>query len=87
MQNKSTVLRAGSAVEMLAEILVPGDVVVLSAGNVIPAAGRLLSSRNLFVDDAALTGQAVAAVANDRGHMIASIPGPGCRLRKESQYE
>ncbi|WP_457767055.1 magnesium-translocating P-type ATPase [Cyanobium sp. ULC065] len=39
--------------------LVPGDVVVLAAGDMIPADVRLLSAKNLFVSQAALTGESL----------------------------
>ena len=55
----ATVLRDGSAVEVSAETLVPGDVVVLRSGSRVPADLRLLSVRNLMVEEAALTGESV----------------------------
>lgn len=39
--------------------LVPGDIVILSAGDMIPADLRLLSTRDLFIDQAAMTGEAL----------------------------
>jgi Mg2+-importing ATPase len=44
----------------LAEI-VPGDVVLLAAGDLVPADGTLLSSRDLYVNEAALTGESFPA--------------------------
>ncbi|HAM34742.1 MAG TPA: ATPase [Elusimicrobia bacterium] len=43
--------------EISARELVPGDVVLLEAGNLVPADGRLLSSSNLRIQEAALTGE------------------------------
>jgi len=54
---KSTVLREGKTREILSSKLVPGDVVILSAGNLVPADGRLLFSRELFLNQALLTGE------------------------------
>ena len=54
---KSTVLREGKVREMLSSELVPGDIVILSAGNLVPADGRLLFSRGLFLNQALLTGE------------------------------
>ncbi len=51
------VRRAGEVREVRAAELVPGDVVLLEAGNVIPADCRLLVSANLRVQEAALTGE------------------------------
>ena len=53
------VLRDGSEVEVPAETLVPGDVIVLQRGTVIPADGRLISTRALTVSEAALTGESL----------------------------
>lgn len=54
---KCTVLRDGASVEIPASELVSGDVVLLSAGSLIPADGRILESSDLFVNEAALTGE------------------------------
>jgi Mg2+-importing ATPase len=48
----------GGAVEVPIAELVPGDIVQLSAGDMIPADVRILSSIDLFVSQAALTGEA-----------------------------
>lgn len=47
------------ASDILVEELVPGDIVKLSAGDMIPADVRLLESRDLFVSQATLTGEAM----------------------------
>ena len=52
------VRRDGRVREVSAREIVPGDVVVLETGNVIPADGRVLQSINLRVQEAALTGEA-----------------------------
>ena len=51
------VRRGGHIREIPARDLVPGDIVLLEAGNVVPADGRLLESVNLRVQEAALTGE------------------------------
>jgi len=51
------VVRDGTVRELPLEDVVPGDVVSLAAGGVIPADGILLDATNLFVDQAALTGE------------------------------
>ena len=56
---KARVRRDGSLAELPAEQLVPGDVVSLEAGDVVPADGRLLSSATLEMDESALTGESV----------------------------
>jgi P-type Mg2+ transporter len=47
--------------ELPIEQLVPGDVVHLSAGDMVPADVRLLSSKDLYLNQAALTGEAMPA--------------------------
>jgi len=54
---KAQVLRDGKPVEILIEKVVPGDIVIVNAGDVIPADCRILESRDLFVDEATLTGE------------------------------
>ena len=54
---KAKVLRDGREIETAVEKLVAGDVVLLAAGSSIPADCLLLAGRDLFVDEAALTGE------------------------------
>jgi Mg2+-importing ATPase len=51
------VLRDGASTDVPTEEVVPGDVILLSAGSSIPADCRLLESKDLFVDEATLTGE------------------------------
>ncbi len=54
------VRRQGAVREISARDLVPGDIIILEAGNAVPADARLLESVNLRVQEAALTGEAEA---------------------------
>ena len=54
---KVRVRRGGHVQEVSAVELVPGDVVILETGNVVPADGRVTQSVNLCADEAALTGE------------------------------
>ncbi|PXX11416.1 P-type E1-E2 ATPase [Nitrosomonas ureae] len=54
------VLREGHRMQVPAEQLVPGDVVLLQSGDKVPADMRLLSCKNLRIEEAALTGESVA---------------------------
>ena len=54
---KAQVVRDGEEISVSHEDVVPGDVVVLSAGVTVPADCLLLESTDLFVDEAALTGE------------------------------
>ncbi|MCI0397944.1 MAG: cation-translocating P-type ATPase [Chloroflexi bacterium] len=56
----ATVLRDGEEVEIPARDLVPGDVILLHAGDKVPADGRLLEAINLKIEEAALTGESVS---------------------------
>jgi len=58
---KTKVIRDGMEFDIPAEDLVPGDICVFSAGNVIPCDALLLQSRDLYVDESALTGESFPA--------------------------
>ena len=58
--------RSGQVTEIESTRLVPGDIVLLEAGDVVPADGRILSSATLEVQEAALTGES-APVPKDSG--------------------
>src|SRR5512139_662434 len=57
VQIKTMAIRDKTTAEIPVEQIVPGDVVVLNAGDVIPADCGILESRDLFVDEATLTGE------------------------------
>jgi P-type Mg2+ transporter len=54
---KAEVLREGAMGEIPVEQIVPGDIVILNAGDVIPGDCLIIESKDLFVDEAALTGE------------------------------
>ncbi len=55
---RASVVRGGRPVEIPAEDIVPGDVVLLEPGGLIPADGRVLEAHECFVNQALLTGEA-----------------------------
>ncbi len=55
------VRRDGSEAEIAAEEVVVGDIVLLAAGDDVPADGRIISASALQIDEAALTGESVPA--------------------------
>ena len=57
----SRVLRNGKIETVKSENLVPGDIVLLEAGDSVPADGRILESASLKIEEAALTGESVPA--------------------------
>lgn len=61
VQIKAAVLRDGRSEEIPLEEVVPGDVVLLNAGDVIPGDCRIIESKDLFVNEAALTGETYPA--------------------------
>jgi len=62
----ATVLRDGSWQEIRRREVVPGDVVRIVAGDLIPADARILESKDLFVQQAALTGESLPVDKNGR---------------------
>ena len=61
MESIARVRRDGQAVEVDAGELVPGDIVLMEAGNRVPADGRLFVTATLEIEEAALTGESVAS--------------------------
>ncbi len=61
MKSIARVRRDGEAIEIDAEELVVGDIVLMEAGNRVPADGRLFVTANVEIEEAALTGESVAS--------------------------
>ena len=59
---QSRVLRDSDTFEINAELLVPGDILLLESGDRVPADVRLLSSHDLEVDESLLTGESAAVL-------------------------
>ncbi len=57
LRTRARVLRAGHAAEVPMDEIVPGDVVLLSAGSLVPADGVILEAADFFVSEAVLTGE------------------------------
>jgi len=57
--NTATVVRDGKDQEVPLKRLVPGDIVRLAAGDMVPADARVLSAKDLFLNQATLTGEAL----------------------------
>jgi Ca2+-transporting ATPase len=59
LKTVARVRRDGQAVEIDAEQLVPGDIVLMEAGNRVPADGRIAVAATLEIEEAALTGESL----------------------------
>ena len=73
VQIKATALRDGSPREIPVEEVVPGDVVLLNAGDIIPGDCLVDESKDLFVDEATLTGETYP-VEKTAGVLAAETP-------------
>ncbi len=58
---KAAVLRDGKSEEIPVEEIVPGDIVILNAGDIIPGDGLVQEAKDLFIDEAMLTGETFPA--------------------------
>ncbi|MER7822434.1 HAD-IC family P-type ATPase [Streptomyces sp. NPDC096097] len=76
MKATARVRRDGREAELPAEQLVDGDVVLISAGDQVPADGRLVEASALQIDESALTGESVPA-AKETGALPGSRLSPG----------
>ena len=59
VSNTATLVRGGKEAEVSLKMLVPGDIIRLAAGDMVPADVRVLSAKDLFLNQAALTGEAL----------------------------
>lgn len=69
----ATVIRDGQKAEIATSEVVPGDIVLLSAGDLVPADSRVLESTQLQLDEAALTGESMP-VEKRAGDLPADTP-------------
>ena len=71
---EAQVIRDGSRQVIPSPLLVPGDLVLLEAGNFIPADIRLLEAVNLRIEEAALTGESVPVQKDATARLESGIP-------------
>lgn len=71
------VMRDGTVQEIMAAEIVPGDVVLLEAGSLVAADGRLLECYNLQVNESSLTGESVPVEKQAENKEILDSPAPG----------
>ncbi len=82
ISNKADVLRDGKQIEIPMSEIVPGDMVRLSAGDMIPADIRFLTTKDAFVAQAALTGESnpvekFSQIHNDPGDALTDLENIG----------
>jgi P-type Mg2+ transporter len=59
VSNTATLVRDGKEAELPLKMLVPGDIIRLAAGDMVPADVRVLSAKDLFLNQSALTGESL----------------------------
>ncbi len=84
VSNTCTALRDSERIEIPFDELVPGDVIRLSAGDMVPADARIITARDLFVIESALTGESEAvekttAVTVVEGADGSALPLSACK--------
>jgi Mg2+-importing ATPase len=57
--NTATLVRDGKKAEVPLKMLVPGDIIRMAAGDMVPADVRVLSAKDLFLNQSALTGESL----------------------------
>jgi Ca2+-transporting ATPase len=76
---RARVQRNGELAQVDAAEIVPGDVVFVEAGDIVPADGRILTSANLELQEAALTGESLP-IAKDPNSPVAADAALGDRI-------
>lgn len=84
VSNTCCALRGGERLEIPFDELVPGDVIRLSAGDMVPADARIITARDLFVIESALTGESeavekTAATTIVEGADSSALPLSACK--------
>jgi Ca2+-transporting ATPase len=74
MKEMAKVRRDGAVEQITADQLVPGDVVLVDAGDRVPADGRVIVAANLQIEEGALTGESVAVDKNTEAIIKPEVP-------------
>lgn len=80
VSNTCTALRDGKRIEIPFDELVPGDVIRLSAGDMVPADARIITARDLFVIESALTGESEAVEKTTAATVVEGADGSALPL-------
>ncbi|KAG7141282.1 Sodium transport ATPase 5 like protein [Verticillium longisporum] len=76
----ASVIRGGASTTVEKATLVPGDIIELKTGDMVPADVRLIDTVNLEADEALLTGESVPARKDPKATFDGEDTGPGDRL-------
>ncbi|HYK95625.1 MAG TPA: magnesium-translocating P-type ATPase [Candidatus Dormibacteraeota bacterium] len=68
---RATVVRDGQRGDIPIHDVVRGDLVILAAGDIVPADGRVIEANHLYVDEASLTGESAPATKAPRSGVLA----------------
>ena len=68
------VKRNGKILNIKSEEVVPGDIIILEAGNYVPADARLIKSSNLKVEESSLTGETVPVLKDEKIILEQNVP-------------
>lgn len=68
------VRRNGKIISVKSEEVVPGDVVILEAGNYVPADARLIKTSNLKVEESSLTGETLPVLKDENVILSENVP-------------
>lgn len=74
VETKAAVMRDGKEIVIPDTQVAVGDIILLEEGDRIPADARIVSNRNLKVDEASLTGESEAVHKTERGHGNSKLP-------------
>jgi len=74
VQSRTLVLRNGVETEIKISEVVPGDLVILQAGSIIPADVRLVAAKDFFVSESALTGESMPVEKRQRHRLLRLNP-------------
>ena len=80
VSNTCTALRDGERIKIPFDELVPGDVIRLSTGDMVPADARVITARDLFVIESALTGESEAVEKTAAVTVVESADGSALPL-------
>lgn len=78
LAHHARVVRDGATCSVIAEEVVPGDILLLSAGTLVAADGRLLEAKDLYVNQSTLTGETFPAEKH------AAVVAPTAALQERS---